>query len=178
MISMVSPPASWPQSSSKLISALALLNHHSVYSRPWAAVEWNMWLLEERLQFKVSNHFNQKLQSFIVLQVYIDLIQPPNLAQFKTSRLCFVTCHLAFVSFSLNNLIQCPLNTFLFSASKRFIPFLSNATRCLFTFKTSEIGCFRPLYFEMLAFWASALSCLWILNFPGLAIYYIPALNT
>ena len=67
--------------------------------------------------------------------------------------------------------------TFLFSASKRFIPFLSNATRCLFTFKTSEIGCFRPFYFEMLAFWASALSCLWILNFPGLAIYYIPALN-
>lgn len=62
-----------------------------------------------RRGFKVSNHFNQKLQSFIVLQVYIDLIKPPKLAQFKTSRLCFVTCHLAFVSFSLNNLIQCPL---------------------------------------------------------------------
>ena len=122
-----SPPlASWPQSSSsKLIPALALLNHHSVYSR----MGW-CWMEHVPTRgFKVSKQFNRNLQGFIVLQVYIDLIQPPNLCScavqniktlFRYMSPCF-----CLIVFECSD--QCSLSVY-FQLQRPFIPFFLIST--------------------------------------------------
>ena len=146
------PP--WPHDPSHHHQSSSRLWHSSTITPSipeWGGVEWNMCLLEaskfQNTSIKtcevslccrfISTSFN--------LQIFV-------LAQFKTSRLCFVTCHLAFVSLSLNDLIN-PLYLSIFS-------FKGHSSH---SFSFQQSNSFSPTW---CSFWASTLSCLWKIS-PG-----------
>ena len=127
------PP--WPHDPSHHHQSSSRLWHSSTITPSipeWGGVEWNM-----------------------CLQIFV-------LAQFKTSKLCFVTCHLAFVSSSLNALIN-PLYLSIFS-------FKGHSSH---SFSFQQSNSFSPTW---CSFWASTLSCLWTIS-PGWQTYVpIPGL--